>query len=403
MTLVADLLLRRVQMDGTSSLQGLVEALKLSHGIVETVFKHLRQQKLLDVRGMIGEDYLFGLTSAGQKLANDRKKACRYAGPAPISVQEYQRSVRAQAAKVRLNRAILAEALGDLVMAEDLLQQLGPALVSQKSLFLYGPTGNGKTSVAERLQRIYHDFVFLPYAIEVDGQIIVIYDPVVHERVEIEEQHDPRFVPCRRPFIVVGGELTPAMLELRLDPVSQIYSAPLQMKANNGILVIDDFGRQMISPRKLLNRWIVPLDRRVDYLTLGYGVKFQIPFELMVIFSTNLDPLQLADEAFLRRIHNKVYVGAVDAAVFDEIFDRVLQERAVAAPANAAALVRELLYRSGCSELRACYPADICMIAQWITTFEERRSEFTELDLERAVALYFTRRGLDQQTVPSYE
>ncbi len=390
--LVTDLVLRRAQMEGTSSFGSICQALKLSHGIVEAVFRQLRQQQLVEVRGMVGEDYSFSLTNAGQRVATNRRKLSHYAGPAPVSVGDYHRMVRAQAAKVKLGQDRLREIFSDLVVTEDCLSQIGPALVSQKSLFLYGPTGNGKTSIAERLQRIYQDVVFLPYAVEVDGQVIVVYDPVVHERVDYEgPECDGRYVPCRRPFLVVGGEMGPSMLELRLDPSSQIYAAPLQMKANNGILVIDDFGRQLMSPRKLLNRWILPLDRRVDFLSLSYGIKFRIPFELMVVFSTNLDPKQLADEAFLRRIHNKVYIGAVEPPVFDEIFRRVVVARGLTYSAESAAYARDLCWKSGCTELRACYPVDICMIAEWIASYEDRPVEMSASDLRRAAALYFTR------------
>jgi hypothetical protein len=181
------------------------------------------------------------------------------------------------------------------------------------------------------------------------------------------------------------------MLELRLDTTSQIYAAPVQMKANNGILVIDDFGRQVISPTKLLNRWIVPLDRRVDYLNLRYGVKFQIPFELMVVFSTNLKPRDLADEAFLRRIHNKIYVEPVTPQVFDTIFDRVVHARSVVCHAGAARTLRELCKDAGATELRACYPGDICTILEWIKRFEGVAMEILPGDLERAIELYFTK------------
>ena len=179
-------------------------------------------------------------------------------------------------------------------------------------MFLYGPAGTGKTSLAERLLRVYGDQLVMPYAVEVDNQIIVLFDPAVHERVQIDmEDADPRWVVCHRPCVIVGGELIPSMLELRRDDSSGTYAPPVQMKANGGMLVIDDFGRQLISPRDLLNRWIVPLDRRVDYLSLNYGVRFQIPFEVMIVFATNLEPSELADEAFLRRIPNKILVEAV--------------------------------------------------------------------------------------------
>jgi predicted ATPase with chaperone activity len=228
--------------------------------------------------------------------------------------------------------------------------------------------------------------------VEVDGQIINLYDPVVHEKIEVEETgFDPRWVLCHRPFLLVGGELVPSMLELRLDEASGIYAAPLQMKSNNGILVIDDFGRQLMSPRDLLNRWIVPLDRRVDYLTLRYGIKFQIPFELMVVFSTNLDPSDLADEAFLRRIHNKIFVEAVQADTFDEILRRVAATRNIPAEPGSAEHIRKLCLREGRTELRACYPSDICDILVAISAYEGRDVRMTRADLERATSLYFTR------------
>ena len=243
-------------------------------------------------------------------------------------------------------------------MPDRLLDQLGPALISQNSIFLYGPTGNGKTRIAERMLRVYQDAMLIPYAVEVDNQIISLYDPVVHQRIEVDDPDiDPRWVLCKRPCIVVGGELIPSMLELRLDEASGIYAAPLQMKANNGIFIIDDFGRQLMSPRDLLNRWIVPLDRRVDYLTLRYGVKFQIPFELMVVFSTNLDPSDLADEAFLRRIHNKILIEPVEPHVFDQIFQRVFRAREVPYTRRFCRVFAQSLF-AGRSRISACLLSD---------------------------------------------
>ena len=267
----------------------------------------------------------------------------------------------------------MRHAISDLVVTDALLDQLGPALISQAALFLYGSTGNGKTSLAERLIRLYEDDVLIPYAVEVDGQIILLYDPVVHQRLDPEDHepdHDPRWVRCRRPCIVAGGELVPSMLDLRMDEASGTYSAPLQMKANNGILVIDDFGRQLIPPRDLLNRWIVPLDRHVDYLMLRYGVKFQIPFDLMVVFATNLDPASLADEAFLRRIQNKILVEEVSAGVFDEILRRYALAKGIPYDQDMAAYLRVLCLRDGRTVLRACYPSDICRILLSISLYE---------------------------------
>ena len=390
-TLVQDLFMRTVREQGTSSLGSLRERLKLPHMVLEPVFRQLRQQSYLDVKGMQGNDYYFGLTAAGKALALERASMCAYAGPAPVSLPAYERAVRLQAAHVQVNRDSLSQALGDLVLPDSLLDQLGPALISQKALFLYGPTGNGKTSLAERLLRVYQDAVLIPYALEISGYVITLFDPVLHRPLAAQpDDLDARWLLCHRPSVAVGGELVSEMLELRSDAASGIYSAPLQMKANNGILIIDDFGRQVISPRDLLNRWIVPLDRRVDYLTLHHGQKLCIPFEVMVVFATNLDPSELADEAFLRRIHNKIYVEPVSPECFHEILARVLDERRLACDAPAAAYFAELCLRRG-DALKACYPADLCDILMWRSQYEGRPPQVTRAELDQAADLYFTR------------
>ena len=391
-SLVTDLVLRRVYVTGTNSLHSLSQTLKLSPIVLENVFRDLRQQQLVEVKGMIGNDYQFSLTVAGRSFAAERYQLCHYAGPAPVSIKQYHKATRLQSARVRLDRRALRQALSDLVLPDHLLDQLGPAVISQNSIFLYGATGGGKTSLAERLIRVSQDPVMIPHAVEVDSQVIQLFDPVVHDQIqnESDEEIDPRFVLCRRPCVIAGGELSPSMLDLRLDEATGIYAAPLQMKANNGVLVIDDFGRQLMSPRELLNRWIVPLDRRVDYLALRYGVKFQIPFELLVVFATNLDPRELADEAFLRRLQNKILVEPVEAELFDEIFRRVTSARNVPTEPDSAEYLRHLCERHG-SELRACYPADICTILISIATYEGRQSRASRADLERAVNLYFAR------------
>ncbi len=391
-SLVLDLMLRRMVIEGFSSMTGLSKAIRVSLPIVDLVFKHMRQQQLVEIKGMSGNDYQFVLSAAGKQLAGERFQVSQYAGACPVSLNEYHAATKAQSARISVDRRLLRQAFSDLVVSDKMLDQMGPAIISQTSIFVYGPTGNGKTSLAERMLRVYQDAVMIPYAVEVDNQIISVYDPVVHHPIDHDDADvDPRWILCKRPCIVVGGELIPSMLELRLDESSGIYAAPLQMKANNGILLIDDFGRQLMSPRDLLNRWIVPLDRRVDYLTLRYGIKFQIPFELMVVFSTNLEPSDLADEAFLRRIHNKIYVEAVDAGAFDQIFSRVVASRNIQAEADSAEYLRKLCLRDGRAELRACYPADICNILLAIGRYEGRPPQMTKPELERAAALYFAR------------
>jgi len=390
-SLVNDLALRHIYLKGTTSIRTMVESLRLPPLVAEALFAGFRKQQWLDVKGMIGNDYSFSLTAQGRAVATERFQLCQYAGPAPVSIRDYDRATRAQAPKVKVDRSRLRGLLSDLVLTDRLLDQLGPAIISQDSIFLYGPTGNGKTSLAERLLRVYDDVIVMPYAVEVDGQIIILYDPVVHQKVEVEaEDLDPRWLVAKRPCITTGGELVATMLELRFDELSGNYAAPLQMKANNGIFVIDDFGRQVISPRELLNRWIVPLDRRVDYLTLRYGIKFQIPFEVLVVFSTNLDPNELADEAFLRRIQNKIYLEAVGPAVFDEIFRKFTETRKLPAEPGSAETLRALcMERAG--NLRAAYAIDVTKIVISICEYEQQPARITRRELERAVDLYFTR------------
>lgn len=391
---VSDLILRYLWLHGSGTLSSLHQTLKLSFPLLEALFHQFRQQQLLEVKGMVGNDYSFSLTSSGRAQATARNEVCQYVGPAPVSIQEYHKVVQAQAAHVRLSRESLRHAFQDLVLPDTLLDQLGPSLIGHQSLFLYGGTGNGKTSIAERILRIYQDTVVVPYAVEVDGHIITLFDPVVHRAAPCtDDQLDPRWVVCERPCITVGGELSASMLELRLDEATRVFISPCQMKANNGILIIDDFGRQVMSPRELLNRWIVPLDRRIDYLTLASGMKFHVPFELMVVFSTNLNPSDLADEAFLRRIQTKVLVENVSPEVFDRIFERVLQNAQAAAEPGCAEYLRERCFGAGAKALRACYPMDIFKLVKAISEYEGRPVRMTKANIDHAVSLYFAKQN----------
>ncbi len=391
--LLLDLMLRHVRLAGATTLRTLSRSMRLSIPVVESLFYQLRQGQLIDVEGMTGDDYAFRLTARGREMAGQPSPLGQYAGPAPVSVEEYYRVVKQQTARVTLARAKLKDAFSDLVIPNDLLDQIGPSFISHRSIFIYGPTGNGKTSVAERLVRLYDDTIVMPYAVLAAGHVITVFDPVVHEQLPIDDDNfDQRWAPCRRPCVIVGGELAASMLELRVEESTGVCAAPLQMKANNGIFVIDDFGRQLLSPRDLLNRWIVPLDRRVDYLMLRHGVQVEIPFEMLVVFSTNLDPRELADEAFLRRIHNKVYVESVTDSDFDEIFNRIIALHEIPCESDAAEVLRDLCTRRMRAVLRACFPADILQIVTSICAYEQRPVAVTKSELERAVELYFTRK-----------
>jgi predicted ATPase with chaperone activity len=393
--MLIDLAMRHISHQGTVTIHLLAHLMKIPLELAEAIFRNLSESLCVEVKRMLGEDYVFSLSPSGRKMAAERALSSRYTGPAPVSLKAWTAAVQAQRVKATgVTRQSLERAFAGIVIPGKLMDALGPALISGGAIFLYGPSGTGKTTISERLMRVHDDTVVVPYAVEVDGQVVMLADPAIHEPVvfpeEVQKQLDidPRWVICRRPFVAVGGELVTGMLDLQKDEASGAFSAPLQMKANNGMLLIDDFGRQMMSPRDLLNRWIVPLDRRVDFLSVGSGGKIDIPFELQVVFSTNLAPQELADEAFLRRIPNKILVDAADVEAFDAIFKLTAAGLGMEYEADSAESLRELCLRHS-PDLRPCFPRDICKAIRAITTYEERLPRITRADLERAVAGYF--------------
>ncbi|MFZ4517146.1 MAG: AAA family ATPase [Microthrixaceae bacterium] len=389
--LLEDILLRRAVLEGRTPMTTLADRLHVSINVVDTVLQGMRDRKLIEYDGMDGRAYLVAVTEAGQAFISRRSTECRYAGPIPVSLDLYHRVVRAQRPELHLDRDRLARSFSDLVISPDLLDQLGPAIHGDGAMFLYGPPGTGKSSVAERVVRAYDDVVLIPHCVEVDGQVVALFDPTLHEAIDEQPQGlDRRFVACLRPAVVTGGELHAGMLDLALDRDTGVYLAPLQMKANNGILVIDDFGRQAMSPDALLNRWIVPLDRGVDYLTVQ-GRKFEVPFELKVVLSTNLDPAQLGDEAFFRRIHNKIHIGACTDEQFDWILSRVAQKIGLEVDAAAADRLRTTARSTGDGELRAYLPGVVCKLAMNISRYEGTYPRLTPALVDKVLGLYFTR------------
>ena len=394
-SVLEDLALKSLYTSGPFSVLDLGEHMRLNFDVANDLFSRLRGKLLCEVTGMTGNIPYIAITSQGRSRALELLSHSQYAGPAPVSLASYVEQVRKQSVRnVEVHPPDIERAFAHMVIDAKTLAQFGTALNSGSAIFLYGPPGVGKTAVAETLSRVLaEDAIWIPYAIEVDSQIITVYDPAIHKRTWESESdnRDLRWVRCHRPTVMVGGELTAEMLDLQFNPINKFYVGPMQMKANNGVLIIDDLGRQRIRPDELLNRWVVPLDRRVDYLTLSSGMKFQVPFELMVVFSTNLNPHELADEAFLRRIQTKVLVDNVSAAVFDQIFHRVAQTHQVPCEPGCAEYLRQRCFEAGYKFLRACYPNDIYRLVKAISEYEGRAVRMTRANIDRAVNLYFAR------------
>ncbi|HXW16588.1 MAG TPA: hypothetical protein VEN79_18915 [Terriglobia bacterium] len=397
-SLLEGLALKILYLAGELSLPELGRRMRLSPDVIYEIFEHIRKERNIEVVGMAGGAHRIVTTSKGQTEAQNIMARDMYAGPAPVSLSGYTELVNAQSAKDSVvRRADLQKAFENLVVSDSMLDQLGAALVSGQSIILYGPTGTGKTVIAETLPRIYKDSVWIPHAVDVQGQIITVFDPLLHTSREemMPAECDTRWVLCRRPRVIAGGELTMQLLDLQLNPALGFYSAPLQMRANNGILIIDDFGRQRISPTELLNRWIVPLDRRIDFLTLAGGSKFEIPFDLIVAFSTNLNPASLADEAFMRRIQTKIKVPYVTDEQFREISRRFCKQSGMEYDASVAVAFTKILSALH-QPLRACYPRDIIQHICWRAKYEGRQPLFTLDSVQEACNSYFLSPASDE-------
>jgi predicted ATPase with chaperone activity len=386
-----ELAIKVLYLVGEITLLDLAKRICLSLSIVEEIFERLRKERICEVTGMLGSIHRIAITSEGRKRALELLGLNHYSGPAPVSLENYINRVKAQTIRdADVRPANVEKAFQHLVITEETLSQLGTAVVSGRCIILYGPSGTGKTAIAESLPSIYSDRVWIPYAVEVDGQIITVYDPQLHGRFEDEGmgEYDRRWVLCRRPRVVVGGELTLEALDLQMNPLTKFYSAPLQMKANNGVLIVDDFGRQRMRPEDLLNRWIVPLDRRIDFLNLSGGRQLEIPFDLFVAFATNLDPRSLADEAFLRRIQTKIKVDYVPPGQFHEIFRRVCDQYKLVYDTGVVDGVLSLLAALQ-QPLRACYPRDIVQHICWAARYQGKDPKLDGPAVRQACRNYF--------------
>ncbi|MGB6743995.1 MAG: hypothetical protein WBE38_10065 [Terracidiphilus sp.] len=391
-SIVEDLVLKILYLSGALSIVELSDRLRLSYELTDELFCKLRAQTLCQVTGMSGNIPQIAITSQGRTRATELLQQSQYAGATPVAFESYVSQVKKQSVqKVEVHAVDVRRAFSHLVIDEESLDRFGTALNSGSSILLYGPAGTGKTTIAEVLSRVLaEDEIWLPHAMEVDGQIITLFDPSIHQQVEAAPTNcDLRWVRCRRPAVMVGGELTAEMLDMQFNPMSKFYAAPVQMKANNGVFIIDDFGRQRIRPDELLNRWIVPLDRRKDFLTLVGGKKIEVPFEMLVVFASNCNPAELVDPAFLRRIHTKIRIGEVNNEQFSEIFRRVATEKQVSydpeIPLSLISFIRESLGQ----ELRSCYPRDIVNQVCWAARYEGKDPHVDHAALRRAIEAYF--------------
>lgn len=401
---LVELLAKVLYVRGQLRLPDLGAHVKLPPGVLEPLLTFMRTERLCEMvrRGATEGAMAYSLTDLGRSRAQDFLQRSQYAGPAPVSLKAYVSQVEKQSiVDMGVTRQKLNQAFSGIVIKEHLLNQFGAAMNSGRAIFIYGPAGSGKTYIAERLVGLLSGGVAVPYAIEVDNEVIQVFDPVVHEPVAVQESKpsvldrgrsdDDRWVLCRRPVVLTGAELTLAMVDLEFDHKARFYQAPPQVKANNGLFIVDDLGRQLVSPQDLMNRWIVPLDRRVDYLALHTGKKFQIPFDVIVVFSSNIQPTKLADEAFLRRLGYKIFVGPLDETEYRAIFMQVCTQTRIAFAEDGYRYVLEELHGKKSKPLLACHPRDILCQVRDVARFNGVPPELSRELLNWAWDNYFAR------------
>jgi hypothetical protein len=407
-TFLFDLVLRAIYQRGRATGLDLANDLRLSFSVLSPILPAMRKQGLIDIVGQKGgageAGYEYELKPPkGLTAAEDALTKTSYIGAAPVPFEDYVETMAAQTIRnFVVTRRTIERAFQDIVLSPEVFNEIGPAINSAASIFLFGFPGNGKTSIAERITRLMGEDIYIPYAIEANGQIIKLFDPIVHTVVEDEPSHesmdgilkqgaqyDQRYVRIRRPTIITGGELTLQMLDLRYNSVGKFYEAPLQLKANGGIFMIDDFGRQQVRPMDLLNRWIVPLEKKYDYLTTVTGLKMEMPFDVLLIFSTNIDPSQLADEAFLRRIKFKIEVRDPDESQWRQVWSLVCRNRNVEFDEKGLEYMIEKWYRPYERPFRMCQPRDLLDQMSCIAKYNMERVTFSPDLIDAACSTYF--------------
>ena len=397
LSFISDLALKAIYYQNAITAQALSDLLCLPYfNVVERALAQLKRDEMIEVTGSQGFGelaYQFQTTPKGSARAQELVERNSYVGPAPVPLQDFKEMVERQSIRTtRVTPAQVRRATADLIFDDAVLDAIGQAVNTGRSMFLFGESGNGKTALAERVAQMLGGHVLIPHAILVDGHIIKMLDLQHHEPIPAANgrtDYDRRWVLCKRPTVMVGGELTLASLDLVYDPVSKVYEAPLQMKAINGMFLIDDFGRQQIRPADLLNRWIVPLEKSVDFLTLHTGKKIEIPFDELIVFSTNLQPKDLVDEAFLRRIQNKVRIGNPTVNQFREIFRRQCEELGVPFDQQGLVYLLREYYVKPKRPLRSCHPRDILRTLVGIARYLDQPPTLSQELIDRACNTYF--------------
>jgi predicted ATPase with chaperone activity len=410
--LLLDLCIKTMYYGGRPRARVISSQLGLTFHIVQEILTFLKQEQLCEVMGSAGlgeQNYQYALTAKGAEKAEEVLARGRYVGPAPVPFQKYLEILERQSVKrLAVTREDVERVLSNLVLTEHTLGSIGPAVNSGKAILLYGGSGNGKSTMARAIGEMLDGQVLVPYAIEINGQIIKVFDARTHQEVDtsvplerrsnedsralpngVDRRADRRWALIRRPVVVAGGELTLRDLELRYDPISKLYVAPLQVKANGGILVIDDFGRQLVQPRELLNRWIVPMDKGSDHLTLQTGESIEIPFDVLLVFSTNIPPAQLGDEAFFRRIRHKIEIPNPTREEFLEILERVCQERDIPFSREGASYLLERHYAETGRPLRGCHPRHLTELVEDIARYRGLPPALAPDLIDTACELYF--------------
>jgi hypothetical protein len=400
---LVELLCKILFLNGQMRLLDIAHHSKLSLAVLEPLLAFIRTERLCEVSRQSETEtaVTYTLTELGRLRAQDYLKKSQYAGAAPVNLADYTARVRQQSVlDARITMRRIAETFQGVVLHQGTLDLLGPAMNSGRAIFIYGPAGSGKTYIAEKLGHLFPDHVAIPYAILVDNEIIQVFDPLVHtpsrqtdNRASLDRgsTYDQRWVPCQRPAVITGGELTLSMLDLDFDESARFYQAPPQFKANNGLLVIDDLGRQLISPQNLMNRWIVPLDRRVDYLALHTGTKFMIPFDVTIIFSSNISPATLADEAFLRRLGYKIYIGPLSEEEYQGIFKQVCTAYGIDYQEDSFRYLLQELHYKYRKPLLACIPRDLLGQVRDFALYHEVEARLTRELLDMAWNNYYVK------------